>query len=985
MSMTAFEVFGVLKLNKDSFEAGLDAAERSARGAGSKVGGALVAGAKVGVAALAAGTTAAIGFSKQAVQAGSAFDQAMGSVAATMGKDVSALQGEGAEVAAVDTAYGHFEGTLREFAMFMGGNTVFSATQAAGALNYMALAGYNVEESMQMLPSVLSMAAAGQMELSKASDMITDSQMALGISFDRTQQMVNEFAKAASSGNTSVEQLAEAFLRVGALGREVNGGMVTLADGTEVALDGVQQLEVAFTAMANRGIKGAEAGTHMRNMLLKLSSPTDKGAAALQELGVAVFDDTGKMRALSDIFGDMNANMTDIRPVIKKTYEQIKTMSKDDFAKALEAGTLQLDYFGVALVDDNNKLRDWNAIMMDINDTFNNGALTQEQKIGAISEMFNTRDLASAQGLLAAMTEDFGKLAVAVTDTEGAADKMSQTKLDNLNGDLTLFKSALETAHITLNDQLSPSLREFVQTGTQGLQMITNGFNEGGLEGAMEAFGEFLSIAINGIIEKLPGFIEAGGKVVAALGQGLFDNLDKIIEAGLAVADQLAIAFVNGIPKLIEAFLRIITAFLQAIDDNFDEIMEMGAQLLEGIATAITNNLPALLKVAKSIILKLVDALAKNLPAIMKWIADALKKAAAWVTENMGPIIDTALTIIEALVNGLVENLPELLEGAIALILALAQGIIDNLPKLIEKAPVIVQKLTQAIIDNLPLLLDATIKLILMLVEGILQNLDKIVVAAIEIVLALIQGILQALPQLLEAAIKLVLDLVGSILSCLPDVLGAGVKIVAELISGIVGALGDVIGAGLEIVGSIIAGIVEGFLDIVDSGKKMVAKFGEGVKNVIADAVQWGKDLVMNFVDGIMSGAEWLYDKVTGLAKGIKDRLGFSEPKIGPLSDFHTYAPDMMHLFAKGIEDNKGMLLNTVEDAFNFESAIADANDELNANMGDLELSGGISAGKSDRGFSGSIIIPVYIGDKQIDEIFVDARKRVNMRSGGMA
>lgn len=922
MSMTAFEIFGVLKLNKDAFEAGLDAAESSAKSGGKALGGALKMGAQVGIAALAAGTTAAIGFSKSAVQAGSAFDQAMGSVAATLGKSVDEMGDQvGSTTVKVNGEFKEFEGTLRDFAIFMGENTVFSATQAAGALNYMALAGYDAQKSMDMLPAVLDMAAAGQMNLSKASDMITDSQMAFGISTERTKQMVNEFAKAASSGNTSVEQLGEAFLRVGALGREVNGGIVTMADGTEVAIDGIQQLEVAFTAMANRGIKGAEAGTHMRNMLLKLSSPTSDGADALKELGVSVFDAEGKMRALSDIFGDMNV-----------------AMSK----------------------------------------------LTQEQKIGYISDLFNTRDLASAQGLLAAMTEDFGNLAYQVSQADDAASNMSKTKLDNLNGDLTLFKSALESARITLNDQLSPSLREFVKMGTSGLQSVTAGFREGGLEGAMAAFGEFLSTMLNKIIEMLPGFIEAGGKLMAALGQGLFDNLDKIIEAGIVIVEQLAQAFVAGLPKMIEAFLRVITALLESIDQNFDEFMEMGGKMLDGIVNAIIKNLPRLLKAAKSIILKLVDALIKNLPAIMQFIADALKKAAAYITENIGEITQTVIQIIQAIVGALLENLPALLEGAIAIILALADGLIQALPYLIETAPTIIQQLVDAIIANLPMLLDAAIQLILMLVSGILENLDSILVAAIQIVMTLISGLLGCIPDLVEAAIKLVLGLVGGIIKALPDILGAGVKIVAELLKGIAGALGDIIGMGLKLIGSIIEGIVYGFVDLWNAGVDAVKKFGEGVKNIIAEALQWGKDLINNFIDGIMSGAGWLYDKVSGLAKGIKDRLGFSEPKIGPLSDFHTYAPDMMNLFAKGIEDNKGMLLDTVTDAFDFQSVITDANKGLNANLGDLEVLGGVSAASAN-GLGGSIVIPVYIGERQIDEIFIDARKRVNMRSGGMA
>ena len=314
----------------------------SASSAISALGGlGTIAGASVKIAgsALAATAAAVVGVGAASVKAGSEFDSAMSQVAATMGTTMADLQNE---VGTVDLAWGEFNGNLREYAMEMGKNTAFSATQAAEALNYMALAGYDTQTSMEMLPNVLNLAAAGGMELATASDMITDTQTAFGISLERTSQMVDEMAKAASTGNTSVSQLGEAFLTVGGLAQELNGGVVTLSDGTTATVDGVQELEIALTAMANAGIKGSEAGTHMRNMLLKLASPTADGAMALENLGVSVFDTEGNMRSLSGIFGDLQTSME---------------------------------------------------------------GLTQEEKLQAISDIFNTRDTATAEALLAAVRQ----------------------------------------------------------------------------------------------------------------------------------------------------------------------------------------------------------------------------------------------------------------------------------------------------------------------------------------------------------------------------------------------------------------------------------------------------------------------------------------------------------------------------------------------------------------------------------------------------
>lgn len=482
--MDVFDLYAKLTLDTSEYHKGLNEAKADAQG----VGDILSAGFKVVVAAITAATGAVVGLGAKAVQVGSTFDSAMGGVAATLGQTVDELD---ASVGEVDTSFGHFSGTLRDFAIYMGQNTVFSATQAAGALNYMALAGYNTQESMEMLPTVLDMAAAGGMELAEASDMITDTQKAMGISFERTKVMVNEFAKAASTGNTSVSQLGEAMLRVGGLGAELNGGFITLADGTQAEVDNVQELEIAFTAMANAGIKGSEAGTHMRNMLLKLASPTDDGAAAFENLGISIFDSEGKMRSLGGIMGDLSTAL---------------------------------------------------------------GNLTQQEKLQAISDIFNTRDTASAEALMAAMAEDWDNIGEAILGAGEAASEMAETKLDNLNGDVTRFNSAMEAAYISINDKISPALRDFVQFGTDGVSKLTAAFQEGGFEGAMAEFGNLLSEGVTLIVQKIPDMVKAGTKLIIAFIKGLKQNKGKLGAAVKEIVDVILENFSEEFPELKSMF-----------------------------------------------------------------------------------------------------------------------------------------------------------------------------------------------------------------------------------------------------------------------------------------------------------------------------------------------------------------------------------------------------------------------------------------------
>ena len=216
-------------------------------------------------------------FIGDSVQTGMDFDKSMSQVAATMGTTVDQIQ------------------NLQEFAQEMGANTAFSATQAAEALNYMALAGYKDYEAMQALPNVLNLAAAGNIELARASDMVTDAQSALGLKFEELDTFVDQLAKTASTTNTSVEQLGDAILTVGGTAKMLSGG--------------TRELNQALGLLADNGIKGSEGGTALRNILLALATPTSDAAATIQALGVSVYDAEGNMRSLQDVMGDFNAAM----------------------------------------------------------------------------------------------------------------------------------------------------------------------------------------------------------------------------------------------------------------------------------------------------------------------------------------------------------------------------------------------------------------------------------------------------------------------------------------------------------------------------------------------------------------------------------------------------------------------------------------------------------------------------------------------------
>ena len=271
---------------------------------------------------------------------------------------------------------------------------------------------------------------------------------------------------------------------------------------------------------------------------------------------------------------------------------------------------------------------------------------------------------------------------------------------------------------------------------------------------------------------------------------------------------------------------------------------------------------------------------------ISEGISDMVEK----IAEQAPKIVGVGVGIVEALLNAITDNLPLLIEAGTQALIEIVNGIVQNLPKLAEAAVQVVLAVSQGISENLPELIPTVVDVILQIVDTLIDNLDLLIDAAIEIMVALAEGLVKALPRLAEKAPEIISKLVKAIIKAAPKIFEAAVEIIAKLAEGIVSSFNVLGEKGQEIIGAVY----------------------EGIKQKIEDAKNWGKDLIKNFVDGIKSRWQGLKDTVTGVADSVSDLIGFSEPKIGPLSDFHTYAPDMMDLFAKGIRDSKNKVLGEI-------------------------------------------------------------------------
>jgi len=227
-------------------------------------------------------------------------------------------------VAAVSGATGKDFTDLTGLAKDLGRTTQFSATEAAGAMEMLSMAGLNTKEILDATGPTLDLAAAGAIELSEAADIATNVMGGMSLQVSDLGKINDVLAKTSSSANTNVREMAGVFEKVGGV-----------APGVGASLE---QISGMAGILANSGIKSAEAGTALRNVMLRLASE-DKAKDAIASLGISATDAAGNMRAFPDILADIENQMQ----ALGKTEEERATLQKEIFGlrSAAAGGILQ--------------------------------------------------------------------------------------------------------------------------------------------------------------------------------------------------------------------------------------------------------------------------------------------------------------------------------------------------------------------------------------------------------------------------------------------------------------------------------------------------------------------------------------------------------------------------------------------------------------------------------------------------------------------
>ena len=512
-----------------------------------------------------------------------------------------------------------------------GAATTKTATEAAEALGYMALAGWDVKKSTEGLMPILRLSEATNLDLARASDLVTDSMSALGIGeadgIKGVQDMtdyLNLAVQAQRASNTSAEALMEALIGCGGAAKSIG---VDMGD-----------LSTALGVLANNGTKGAEAGTALNSMLMRMTSKDVALKAMWKDLGVSVYDDVGEFRGLEAVLGDIQKKMSTMT-----TQDKMATLAK-------VAGT--------------NYSTEMSYLLASMAST---GAEAEEYlRAAGLEGDALTEALANTSSAWETLEKD-------IMDHSGVLDEVAKANTDNLQGAIELFKSAVSEAQLTIVKEFAPYAKDAIKgvadaipgitaaitpmiTGFigfalpkiqkfgEGVKTVFSAFQSGGLAGGMESLGGFAS-------ELMTGAATAASSMLTNIGGYLKDNLPSLMDIGLDFVMGLSVSLRENAGRMVDGAISLAKNLAQGLADSIPTIVQHVPTIISNIAGIINDNAPKLLAAAANIIWTLAKGLVQAIPTIVQNIPKII--GAIWDVFTAFNWMNLGKTIITGLTNGL--------------------------------------------------------------------------------------------------------------------------------------------------------------------------------------------------------------------------------------------------------------------------------------------------------------------------------------------
>ena len=536
---------------------------------------------------------------------------ALGTASVKMAADFEAAM---SKVAAVSGASASEMEALTAKAREMGSKTKFSASEAAEAMNYMAMAGWKTEDMLSGIEGVMNLAAASGEDLATTSDIVTDALTAFGLTAQDSGHFADVLAAASSNANTNVSMMGETFKYCAPIAGSLGFSVEDTAE--------------AIGLMANDGIKSTQAGTSLRTIMANLSGEVKICGANIGEVTIATSNADGTMRDLSDILADCRVAFS---------------------------------------------------------------GLSESEKAAAAESLVGKNAMSGFLALMNAGEGDINKLSGAIDNCDGAAQNMADTMNDNLEGQLTILKSALEELAISFGQLLIPALREVVQW-LQGFIGFLNSLPEGVKKTIMvialvaAALGPVLIIigkvisaigTIMTIVPKVAGVINVVKGAFAALNATMLANPIVLIIAAIAAlvaafiylwnncegfrqfwinlwenVKQIAVAVWEGLKTFFAAAWQAISTTAQTIWNGIRNFFSVLWEGIKTIFTTVLNVIKTIVTTYFNVYKTIITTVFNAIRTVITTILNAIKTVITTVWNTIKNVFTTVLNTIKSVVSG---------------------------------------------------------------------------------------------------------------------------------------------------------------------------------------------------------------------------------------------------------------------------------------------------------------------------------------------
>lgn len=804
---------------------------------------------KVGAAITAAGAAITAGLGV-AVGKAADFEQAMANVYSVMAPD---------EVE-------QFRDELKDLALVMGAETKYSATEAARGIEELVKAGVSVQDILEGgLAGALSLATAGELELADAAEIASTALNAFRDDAISVQDAADILAGAANASATSVQELKFGLSQVSAVASAVGLSFEDTA--------------TALAVFAQNGLKGSDAGTSLKTMLMRLQPDTKEAKAAFEDLGLFVYETEKAFNWLAEKgITPASTSLSDIRKAIGDYIEQsgIAKRGTSAFSKAFEEIEESIGYVRSAFVDANGQFVDM-ATMADIlrNSMVN---LTDAQRLQYLQTIFGADAVRAANILYKEGAAGINSMAEAMSKIS-AADVAAQ-KMDTFKGALEELSGSLETAQISIGSALIPALR--MLTGI--IQTVVDGFNSlpPGVQSAVAVIGALVAALalIGGPMLLLIGFlpqIAAGfamiAPVISTVGTaiaGLAGPIGIAIAAITAIAAAAFLVIKNWEP-IKEFFVGLWDTVSSATSAAWESIKSGLSSAWESIKSAASSTFEAI----ATFLTNVWNGIVSFLTGVWNGLSSAAQTAFTAIVDVVRPIMDGFRTFF----SGIWEAIKNIFVGALLLIINLVTGDFERL-----------RKDTIAIWENLKNAFFNIWEGIKQIFIGALELLESILAEA----WARIQETAASAWEQFRAVVREILD---SLITWIKTTWNSLIAWFWEL-------PGTLYAIGVEMFNQMRIAVETTVVGVVEAIKTGIGKALEWLASLPETAYQYGRDMMQGFIDGIKSMIQRVIETVSDLVDRVKSILRRALRIDSPSKVMREYGRYTGEGFALGIKDS---------------------------------------------------------------------------------